>query len=135
MPGTVARERRRAGGTMARALPVSPGMTGTGAPPWASKKGGPPWRRGNAWRRRTLEMGNKEAIMNARTLIFGAILASAVGGCATWDGMSSRERSAVIGAGVGGVAGAAATDGGVLGTVGGAAIGGVIGDQVGKRRE
>lgn len=53
-------------------------------------------------------------------------------GCSTWEGMSHRERSAAIGAGVGGVAGAVMTDGGVLGTVGGAAIGGVIGDQVGK---
>jgi osmotically inducible lipoprotein OsmB len=58
-----------------------------------------------------------------------ALLAS---GCSTWEGMSSRERSAVIGAGVGGVAGAVATDGGVLGTIGGAAVGGVIDDQVGK---
>ena len=73
--------------------------------------------------------------MNMRTFVPAVLLALAAGGCATWDGMSSRERSAAIGAGVGGVAGAAATDGGVLGTVGGAAIGGVIGDQVGKRRK
>lgn len=53
-------------------------------------------------------------------------------GCSTWDGLSKRERSAAVGAGVGGVAGAVVTGGGVLGTVGGAAIGGVIGDQVGK---
>ncbi|MDT3670552.1 MAG: glycine zipper 2TM domain-containing protein [Aromatoleum sp.] len=72
--------------------------------------------------------------MNIRTCISALVLAVAVGGCATWDGMSSREKSAVIGAGVGGAAGAVATDGGVLGTVGGAAVGGVIGDQVGKRR-
>lgn len=72
--------------------------------------------------------------MNIRTCVTAIALALAAGGCATWDGMSSRERSAVIGAGVGGVAGAVATDGGVLGTVGGAAIGGVIGDQVGKNR-
>ncbi len=63
------------------------------------------------------------------------LLAMATGGCATWEGMSDRERSAAIGAGVGGVAGAAATDGSVLGTVGGAAIGGVVGDQIGKRRK
>ncbi|WP_332673527.1 glycine zipper 2TM domain-containing protein [Aromatoleum sp.] len=72
--------------------------------------------------------------MNIRTCISGLVLAVAAGGCATWDGMSSREKSTVIGAGVGGAAGAVATDGGVLGTVGGAAVGGVIGDQVGKRR-
>ena len=70
--------------------------------------------------------------MNIRTCLFAAMLALAAGGCATWDGMSSREKSAVIGAGVGGVAGSVITDGGVLGTIGGAAIGGVIGDQIGK---
>jgi len=72
--------------------------------------------------------------MNMRTLVPTVLVALAASGCATWDGMSSRERSAVVGAGVGGVAGAVATDGGVLGTVGGAAIGGVVGDQIGKRR-
>ncbi|THF64593.1 glycine zipper 2TM domain-containing protein [Pseudothauera nasutitermitis] len=73
--------------------------------------------------------------MNIRRLIPAAAVILALSGCATWDGMSSREKSAVIGAGVGGVAGAVITDGGVLGTVGGAAIGGVIGDQVGKQRK
>lgn len=72
--------------------------------------------------------------MNMRTYASAIALVLATGGCATWDGMSSREKSTVIGAGVGGVAGAAATDGGVLGTIGGAAIGGVIGDQIGKNR-
>ena len=38
----------------------------------------------------------------------------------------------VIGAGVGGVAGAALSEGSALGTVGGAVVGGVIGNQVGK---
>jgi len=61
-----------------------------------------------------------------------ALIALGASGCATWDNMSSRERSAVGGAAVGGVVGAAVSDGGVLGTVGGAAIGGVIGDQLGK---
>jgi osmotically inducible lipoprotein OsmB len=73
--------------------------------------------------------------MNMRTLVPAVLLALAAGGCATWEGMSSREQSTAIGAGVGGVAGAVATDGGVLGTVGGAAIGGVIGDQIGKRKD
>ncbi|NMF89931.1 glycine zipper 2TM domain-containing protein [Aromatoleum petrolei] len=72
--------------------------------------------------------------MNIRTGICAIAVALATSACATWDGMSAREKSAVIGAGVGGVAGAVITDGGVLGTVGGAAIGGVIGDQVGKNR-
>lgn len=62
-----------------------------------------------------------------------ATLALALGGCSSWDGMSSRQKSTVTGAGLGGVAGAAISGGSVLGTVGGAAIGGVIGDQVGRR--
>lgn len=63
-----------------------------------------------------------------------AALAFALVGCSSWDNMSSRQKAAVTGAGVGGVAGAAISGGSVLGTVGGAAIGGVIGDQVGKRQ-
>ncbi len=62
------------------------------------------------------------------------IMASSMAACSSWDSMSSRQKGAVTGAGLGGVAGAVITDGGVLGTVGGAAIGGVIGDQVGKNR-
>lgn len=62
------------------------------------------------------------------------ILVLAMAGCSSWDTMSSRQKGAVTGAGLGGVAGAVITGGGVLGTVGGAAIGGVIGDQVGKRQ-
>ncbi|WDD90365.1 glycine zipper 2TM domain-containing protein (plasmid) [Burkholderia sp. FERM BP-3421] len=46
--------------------------------------------------------------------------------------MSRRGSDTVIGAGVGGVAGAVLTGGSALGTVGGAAVGGVIGNQVGK---
>lgn len=63
-----------------------------------------------------------------------AVLAVAMAGCSSWDNMSSRQKAAVTGAGLGGVAGAVITNGGILGTVGGAAIGGVIGDQVGKNR-
>jgi len=62
------------------------------------------------------------------------LVAAATAGCSSWDNMSGRQKSAVTGAGVGGVAGAVISDGGVLGTVGGAAIGGVIGDQIGKNR-
>ncbi len=72
--------------------------------------------------------------MKNKILIPAAVLMLALGGCATWDSMSARQQSAVVGAGVGGVAGAVVTDGSVLGTVGGAAIGGVVGDQVGKNR-
>ncbi|AKQ54285.1 glycine zipper 2TM domain-containing protein [Bordetella hinzii] len=60
------------------------------------------------------------------------LLAASMAGCSSWDSMSRRQKSAVGGAALGGVAGAVITNGGILGTVGGAAIGGVIGDQVGK---
>lgn len=50
-------------------------------------------------------------------------------GCA---GMSERDKSTAIGAGVGAVGGAVLTDGSTMGTVGGAAVGGLIGNQVGK---
>lgn len=71
--------------------------------------------------------------MNKLTQWIGiAVIALGTSACATWDNMSSRERSTVGGAAIGGVVGAAVSDGGILGTVGGAAIGGVIGDQVGK---
>lgn len=52
-----------------------------------------------------------------------------LGGC---GGMSARDKSTAIGAGVGAVGGAVLTGGSAVGTVGGAAVGGVIGNQVGK---
>ena len=52
-----------------------------------------------------------------------------LGGC---GGMSTRDKSTAVGAGVGAVAGPVLTRGSALGTVGGAAVGGVIGNQVGK---
>ncbi len=68
--------------------------------------------------------------------VWGAILlATFISGCATWDNMSAREKSMVIGVGAGGLFGAAVTGGEVLGTVGGAAIGGVIGNEVGKSKK
>lgn len=54
-----------------------------------------------------------------------------LGGCA---GMSERDKSTAIGAGVGAVGGAVLTGGSAVGTIGGAAVGGVIGNQVGKDR-
>ena len=72
--------------------------------------------------------------MKTTILIPAILLTLAASGCATWDGMSSRQKSATTGAAVGGVAGAVITDGGILGTGGGAAIGGVIGDQIGKQK-
>lgn len=52
-----------------------------------------------------------------------------LGGCA---GMSDRDKSTAIGAGVGAVGGAVLTGGSAVGTIGGAAVGGVVGNQVGK---
>ena len=52
-----------------------------------------------------------------------------VGGC---SGMSARDESTAIGAGIGAVGGAVLTGGSAVGTVGGAAVGGLIGNQVGK---
>ena len=69
----------------------------------------------------------------AQCFAIGLVVAASAG-CSSWDNMSGRQKSAVTGAGVGGVAGAVISNGGVLGTVGGAAIGGVIGDQIGKNR-
>ncbi|WP_082016421.1 glycine zipper 2TM domain-containing protein [Cupriavidus sp. IDO] len=69
-----------------------------------------------------------------RTQIFlkrAAILIAALGIVAC-SGMSRRDTDTVVGAGIGGVAGAVLTSGSALGTVGGAAVGGVIGNQVGK---
>ena len=62
------------------------------------------------------------------TIVMTTFLIS-LAGCA---GMSSRDKSTAIGAGVGAVGGAVLTGGGVLGTVGGAAVGGIIGNQIGK---
>lgn len=47
-----------------------------------------------------------------------------IGGC---TGMSSQDRNTLMGAGVGGAAGAILTDGSAGGTIGGAAAGGIIG--------
>jgi osmotically inducible lipoprotein OsmB len=63
-------------------------------------------------------------------LAAGVLLALTLSACGT---MSHREKDTVIGAGIGGAAGAALTGGDVAGTVGGAVVGGVIGNQVGKR--
>lgn len=58
-----------------------------------------------------------------------AVMLLGLGGC---SGMSTRDKSTAIGAGVGAVGGAVLTNGSALGTVGGAAVGGIIGNQVGK---
>lgn len=72
-------------------------------------------------------------IINTQVLkLITALLLAGLLGC---SGMSTRDKSTAIGAGIGGVAGAVLTGGGVLGTVGGAAVGGVIGNQVGKDKK
>lgn len=69
-----------------------------------------------------------------KSTVSAIVLAVLVGttGC---SGMTTREKSTAVGAGVGAAAGAVVTGGGVLGTVGGAAIGGVIGNQIGKDKK
>ena len=42
--------------------------------------------------------------MKARTLIPALLITFAASGCATWDNLASREKSAATGAAVGGVA-------------------------------
>ena len=65
----------------------------------------------------------------ATSLVAAAMLLG-LGACA---GMSSRDKSTAVGAGVGAVGGAILTGGSPVGTVGGAVIGGVIGHEVGKK--
>jgi osmotically inducible lipoprotein OsmB len=62
-------------------------------------------------------------------LAISAVTATMLLGC---SGMSSRDQSTAIGAGVGAVGGAVLTGGSAVGTIGGAAVGGLIGNQVGK---
>lgn len=63
------------------------------------------------------------------------LVASAVLGLAACSGMSQRDQSTAIGAGIGAVGGAVLTGGSAVGTVGGAAVGGVIGNEVGKDKK
>ncbi len=61
--------------------------------------------------------------LNRRLIVIVSILVL-LSGCTS---LSTRQKNAAIGAGIGGVAGAILTNGSAFGTVGGAAIGGVIG--------
>jgi len=61
--------------------------------------------------------------------LIAIVIVVEVSGC---SGMSARDKSTAIGAGVGAAAGAVVTGGSTLGTLGGAAVGGVIGNQIGK---
>jgi osmotically inducible lipoprotein OsmB len=50
-------------------------------------------------------------------------------------GMSNRDRSTAIGAGIGAIGGSVLTGGSSVGTVAGAAVGGVIGNQLDKDKK
>jgi osmotically inducible lipoprotein OsmB len=63
----------------------------------------------------------------------GLAVIFAVASLSACAGMSDRDRSTAIGAGVGAVGGAVLTGGSGIGTVGGAAVGGVIGNEIGKK--
>lgn len=60
------------------------------------------------------------------------VLVALVGSLTACQNLSTRDKSTIAGAAIGGGAGALMTGGSALGTVGGAAVGGVIGNQVGK---
>ena len=67
---------------------------------------------------------NIMTLLRPTALVAGVLSLLMLGGCGT---MSDCEKSAAIGAGIGGVAGSVLTDGSTVGTVGGAAAGGVVG--------
>jgi osmotically inducible lipoprotein OsmB len=71
----------------------------------------------------------KNTVLRSAFLALAVVSGVAVGGCA---GMSTRDKSTAVGAGVGAIGGAILTGGSAVGTVGGAAVGGVIGNQIGK---
>lgn len=64
--------------------------------------------------------------------VFAVVASLMLLGLAGCSGLSARDQSTAVGAGVGAVGGAVLTGGSVLGTVGGAAVGGLIGNEVGK---
>lgn len=62
------------------------------------------------------------------------VIAAAVLGLTACSGMTEREKSTAIGAGVGAVGGAVLSGGDAAGTIGGAAVGGVLGHEYGKKK-
>ncbi|NLJ51820.1 MAG: osmotically-inducible lipoprotein B [Alcaligenaceae bacterium] len=60
------------------------------------------------------------------------VLAALIGSLTACGNLSTRDRSTIAGAAIGGGAGAIMTGGSGWGTVGGAAVGGFIGNVVGK---
>lgn len=73
-----------------------------------------------------------KTIKNFAVRILVATTLLGLGAC---SGMSQRDQSTAIGAGIGAVGGAVLTGGSAVGTVGGAAVGGVIGNEVGKDKK
>lgn len=66
--------------------------------------------------------------------IRAGVIAAAVLGLTACSGMTEREKSTAVGAGVGAVGGAVLSGGDAAGTIGGAAVGGVLGHEYGKRK-
>lgn len=62
------------------------------------------------------------------------VVAAAVLGLTACSGMTEREKSTAIGAGVGAVGGSVLTGGDAAGAIGGAAVGGVLGHEYGKKK-
>lgn len=73
-----------------------------------------------------------QTMKQIRRIAVTTVTAAALLGLGACAGMSERDKSTAIGAGVGAVGGAVITGGSAVGTVGGAAVGGLIGNQVGK---
>ena len=67
-----------------------------------------------------------------KTLAAGTVAAMVLATMTGCAGMSERDKSIAVGAGVGAVGGSVLTGGSALGTLGGAAVGGVIGNEVSK---
>ncbi len=67
-----------------------------------------------------------------RGIAVNAVAVAVLLGVAGCSGMSARDESTAIGAGIGALGGAVLTGGSAVGTIGGAAVGGVIGNQIKK---
>jgi len=65
-------------------------------------------------------------------LTFCAVATTLLLGLSACSGMSARDKSTAVGAGIGAVGGAVLTGGSTAGTIGGAAVGGIIGHEIKK---
>jgi len=77
-----------------------------------------------------LEKGSQMKTM--KSIATSAATVVVVLGLGACSGMSARDESTAIGAGIGAVGGAVLTGGSAVGTIGGAAVGGLIGNQIKK---